>query len=357
MAEYSRIARGSFASTGAARAIYLPFVPDQVEIWNTTAAGTPAQNGIPYAFWDRALGQGAAQYQIFNATPVLTTDTVTANGFSTFEAGLLFQYGAAQQVVSISKASPANVEVTAHGYSTGDIVVLDDLFQTATTGMPQISGVQFQITVVDANNFTIPWNTNQSNYTALAASPAGASVRKVLYPYLYAPGKAVITYLTRGTTTTVVTTEPHNMVVGQQVAFRIPSGWGTIELNSLPNEQIPGSPKYGYVVSVTDARTVVVSIDSSAYTAFDSNQLANPISGLQLPYMVAVGDVNSGGWPITAGSALYPSPIVNGARTINGPAIQGAFINNTRQGFVVGSALVGASSDVICYRATMADYS
>jgi len=357
MAEYSRLARGSFTSSGAMEAVYLPFVPDEIEIWNNTAAGTPTQDGVPYAFWNVAMGQEAAQTQVFNATPVLTTDLLSSGGFSTFKAGLLFQYGAAQQVVSSTKNAGATVfEVTGHGYSTGDVVVFNGLFQSATTGMPQMCNIPFVVTVTGANTFTVPWDSSGSNYTNLAASPSGAQVRKVLYPFLYAPGVSVIADITLGSTTTIDTTAPHNMRVGQEVAFRIPDDWGPVQLNSLPNAVIPGSPIYGYVTSVTDANTVVVDIDSSSYNAFDANQPANPIQGLQIPYLVAVGDVNTGGYPIVAGGDLYPSPLVNDVRTINGPAIQGAFVNNTRQGFVVGANIAGSSNDVIMWRASLADY-
>lgn len=163
----------------------------------------------------------------------------------------------------------------------------------------------------------------------------------------------------------------HNMVVGQQVAFRIPSVYGTTQLNSLPNNVVPGSPIYGYVQSITDNWTVVVNTNSTGYTAFNSNQPFANYPGLQFPQIVPVGDVNSGGWPYTGGS-LYPSPSFptssGGVPTINGPAIQGAFVNNTSQGFIIGagnavvattadtsSHLVGASSDVIYWEAFLDD--
>lgn len=367
MAEYSKMARGSFVSTGAAKPVYLPFQPQTVKMWNYTAALTPAQHGIPKAYWDLGMGQGYAIADLFDATPALTTGVVTSNGVSAFSAGLSLQYGASQQVVSMTKADPAVVEVTAHGYSTGDVVLFQGLYSTQyTAGMPQLDGIPFVITVTDANHFTIPWNTNQSAYTALAASPSGASVKKILYPFLYAPGDSVISSITRGTTTTIVTTAPHNCVAGQEVAFRIPTLWGTIELNSLPNVNIPGSPLYGYVVSVTNSTTLVVNIDSSAYTAFDTNIAVSNVPGLTFPQMVAVGDVNTGGATITSSSNLYPSPTVNGVSTINGPAINGAFVNNTRQGFIIGagatttdasSVLVGSTSDVIYWEAFYYDYS
>ena len=375
MTEYSRMAHGTFTSTGAAKVVNLPFQPDQVELWNYSAAGTPANHGVPYAFWDSNMGQGFAYENVFasfGTTPAvlaLSTDTVIANGISTFAAGSLLQYGASQQVVSITKANPAVVTVTGHGYATGDVVILTGLYQSSSTGMQQIAGIPFTITVTGANTFTIPWNTNQSNYTALSGSPTGASVKKVLYPYLYLPGVSFISGITTGTTTTIDTTDAHNFVVGQEVAFRVPTAWGTTQLNSLPNTLIPGSPIYGYVVAVTDYNTVVVNINSTGYTSFNSNQPFASFAGEQFPQIVAVGDVNTGGVQISAGSQLYPPPYsmpigTTKVNTINGPAIMGAYVNNTAQGFVIGagagtndaaSVLVGANGNTIFWRAYLHD--
>lgn len=372
MAEYSRLAKGSFTSTGAAKVINLPFQPDSIEMWNYSSYATPANNGVPYAYWDAQMGQGYAVEQVFNATPVLSTDVVTSNGFSTFSAGQLLQFGARIQISGITKANPAVVTTaSAHGYASGDVVMFQGLYQSTTTGMPQICDIPFTVTVTAPTTFTIPWNTNQSNYTALSASPTGAYVKKVLYPYLYEPGVAFISAITTGTTTTIDTTAGHNFVVGQEVAFRIPSVYGTTELNSLPNSTIPGSPIYGYVVSVTDYNTVIVNINSSSYTAFNSNQPVASVSGQQFAQIVAVGDVNTGGVQISSGSPLYPPPYTvaigtTRINTINGPAIQGAFINNTSQGFVIGagvgatdtsSVLVGANGNVIYWKAYLSDIS
>lgn len=375
MAEYSRLAKGRFVSTGFAKYVYLPFQPDWVEFINYTAAASGADNGVPHAYWDANMGQGVAVIERFQAANQLTTDTVDSNGISTFSAGQLLQFGARQQVVASTKADPTSFEVTAHGYQTGDVVVFQGLYSTQyTAGMPQMDGIPFTITRTDANNFTVPWNSNQSNYTALAASPAGAYVKKVLYPDLYFPGVTFISGITVGSTTTIDTTAAHNMVVGQEVAFRIPSEWGTTQLNSQPNVLIPGSPVYGYVIAVTDYNTVVVNINSTGYTAYNSNQPVASVSGLSFPQMVAVGDVNSGGVQVSSGSALYPPPYsfpsgstsASFVNTINGPAVMGAFVNNTRQGFVIGGGvsqgdssaiLVGAAEDVIYWRAYLHDYS
>ncbi len=370
MAEYSRIAKGSFVSTGAAQVINLPFQPDSVQMWNYTT--TAVSQNVVSAYWDAKMGQGFALQMGYNATPALIQDRVIANGISSFAAGQLLQFGPTLAISGITKAS-AGVVTTAtnHNLASGDVVVFQGLFQSATTGMPQIAGIPFTVTVTGPTTFSIPWNTNQSNYTALSGSPAGATVKKVLYPYLYFPGTTFISAITTGSTTTIDTTDAHNFRVGQEVAFRIPSQWGMVQLNSLPNVPIPGSPIYGYVVAVTDYNTVIVNIDSSAYTAFNSNQTVASVPGLSYPQIVAVGDVNSGGELISANSVLYPPPIVEPIGTtqigtINGPAIRGAFANNTSQGFIIGngagdvlttSVLVGAASDVIYWRAYLSDFS
>lgn len=364
MTEYSKSARGSFTSTGAAKVIYLPFQPNIIRMTNYTAAATPAQNGVPFANWDAAMGQGGGIMQIFNATPVLVTDNITSGGFSTFSAGQLLQFGSQIQISGITKASPAVVTTAAnHGYSTGDVVIFQGLYQSATTGMPQICGIPFVVTVTGATTFTIPWNTNQSNYTALSGSPSGAFVKKVLYPDIYLPGVNVITAISTGSSTTVSTTTNHNFVAGQQVVFRIPSSWGTTQLNSPQDYPTPGATLFGTVSSVSSNTQFVVNIDSSSFTSFNSNQTVASVPGLSFPQVLAAGDINSGG-AVYSGGSLYPSPSFptssGGVATINGPAIQGAFVNNSRQGFIIGAGtavtltsavLVGANSDVIYWEA------
>lgn len=365
MTEYSRIAKGSVtvATGGGAGPIVLPFIPDRVEFVNYTAQATPTAGFVAKAYWDVVMGQGAATYDFYASGPAYSTGSTATGGISTFKAGDSLLFGAKQQIIGATAANPIVFNVTAHGYKVGDVVMFQGLYQTGTTGMPQISGMPFVVTAVsDANHFAINWNGAQSNYTALSGSPAGAFVMKVLFPFLYVPQVSFIESITTGTTTTIVTTAAHNLVVGQEVAFRIPQAWGTVQLNSLPNVLIPGSPKYGYVVTVTDSRTVVVNIDSTSFTAFNSNQPVASVSGQNFPQMVPVGDVNTGGVQISAGSPLYPAPKFlqeNGSymSTINGPAIQGAFVNNTSMGFVIGSVVAPTAAQVIYWTAYLDDYS
>lgn len=383
MAEYSRLAKGSFTATSASKVINLPFMPDYVEVLNYTnfAAGV-VDNSVVQAFWDNKLVVGAnnpTMIELYNAT-ALVTDVIASNGITAFSAGLSLQYGPVVQHggspvsdFSISKAFPAVVTTVGdHGLQTGDVVIFSNLAQTDTTGMNQIAGVPFMVTRTGATTFTINWNTNQSNYTVFnTATSSGnlGSYKKVLYPDLYLPDINVISAITTGATTTISTAAQHQLQVGSEVGFRIPPVWGTIQLNELPNVLIPGSPIYGYVVAVTDVQNVVVSINSTGYTAFNSNLPFASTAGRTFAQMLAVGDVNTGGVQISAGSQLYPAPkysyaTLNDSSTINGPAIVGSFVNNTRQGFIIGSGLattktsahIMAAGDQVVWRAFLHDY-
>jgi len=383
MAEYSRIAKGHFTSTGNAQIVNLPFAPDRVEITNYTLANTAATSqNIISGKWDVSMGQGTAVIQGYNATPALIFDVVPTGGISTFSGGTLLQYGTTYQYTNagnptfaISKNATAPVVTTsvAHGLSTGNVVIFENLYQTATTGMTQICGIPFTVTVTGTTTFTINWNTNQSTYAAFDSSTATGNVgswKQVLYPYLYAPNQAVISAINTSTNV-ITTTSAHNFQVGQEVAFRIPTLWGSTQLNSLPDVLIPGSPIYYYVTAVTQ-NTFTVAGNLSAVTAYNSNfngSAVIPTGSWTFPQVVGVGDINSGGTAYSGG-ALYPSPLVYSGSgtaavsTINGPAIQGAFVNNTNQGFIVGvgpgrvlttGVLVGANTNVVYWVAYLSD--
>jgi hypothetical protein len=224
--------------------------------------------------------------------------------------------------------------------------------------MPQIAGIPFYVTVVSPTTYTIQYNNNGSNFTAITAGGFNtkAQMTQILYPVLYAPGYANIGFITLGATTTIQTTQPNNFSVGQEVAFRIPQVYGTTQLNSLPNLIIPGSPIYGFVTSITNNTTFVVNINSSMYTAFNPNQPVASVAGLPFPQVVAVGDINSGSL-----LSNFQSPLIyNGysstpVSTINGPAIAGAFVNNTQMGFLIGTSISGTALDVLVWRAYMHD--
>jgi hypothetical protein len=62
-------------------------------------------------------------------------------------------------ITAITKANPCQVTLNSHGFSTGDFVNI-----TGAGGMAQVNGITFQITVIDANNFTLD-GINSTAYT------------------------------------------------------------------------------------------------------------------------------------------------------------------------------------------------
>lgn len=382
MAEYSRLAKGNFISTGNSQVIPLPFQPDRVEMVNySLAAAGVAASKIITAKWDVSMGQGFAVIEGYSSGSVTIFDNITTNGISSFANGIALQYGPNVLLgtgagAGIAKTSATQLTVTTSSANTvqaGQWIVFNNLFETATTGMQTLAGIPFQvISVTSSTVFIVSWVGNAANLTAIDASATGAAgFRQILYPTLYEPGVAypwTIT-VTNGVGT-VNTTAPHNFQIGQEIAFRIPAIYGAQQLNSLPNSSLPGAPNYFYVATVPTSNSFTFN-SAPAITAFS---VANPtfvsFPGLKFAQVVAVGDINSGGFPYTGG-ALYPSPTVyDGASlslitTINGPGIQGAYINNTKQGFIIGNgsgtaitagSLVGASTNVIYWVAYQDDY-
>jgi len=380
MAEYSRIAKGHFTSNGAAQAINLPFQPDRVELINYSAAAAAATSqNIVRALWDVSMGQGTAVIEGYNATPALIFDVVPTSGISSFSAGLSLQYGplfliGAGGGAGIAKTSSTVLTVTtttAHGLVPGNWITFQNLYQTTSTGMQQIAGIPFEVlTVGSTTTFTVGWVGNAANLTAITNAATGAAgFKQILYPTLYAPGVAVPWTITLSAgVVTVNTTAPHNFQVGQEIAFRIPAIYGGQEINELPNSIIPASPQYFYVKTVAkDSFTFNYSGTLSAFSV--ANVPFASFSGNSFPMVFAVGDVNTGGTAYTGGN-LYPSPLLyngfnqNLASTINGPAISGAYVNNTSQGFIIGNgagsvlttgSLVGANTNVVYWVAYLSD--
>lgn len=374
MAEYSRIMTGQVVSNGAfTTAVVLPFIPNYIELSNQTRAA--AASGVTRAWWETDMGQGAAFATTTSGGSDLTSfiTTTTGTGFKTIKAGLALQYGptfflgASGGIVGTSSTVTTITTTAAHGLTTGNWVVFQNLYQTATTGMQQFAGIPFMVTVTSSTVFTINWNASTSAYTTIATGGLNtlASFKQIYHPVIYSPEDSFIAGIsTTLGVTTVVTTAPHNLKIGSEFAFRIPIQWGPYQLNSLPDVYVPGKPIYYYVDTVPTSTTFTIYGFVPPYTAYTANQPFTSFPGQKFPQVVPVGDVNTGGKQLSLGSQLYPSPTVfNGytgsttvpVSTINGPAIEGAFINATFQGFVFGSGVGGTAADVISWRAMMSD--
>jgi len=114
-------------------------------------------------------------------------------------------------------------------------------------------------------------------------------------PQYYQPSRFVISGITLGSTTTITTTANVNYVVLQQVRILVPPAYGCIEIDG----------QTGFVLSLPNPNQVVVSINSSRYSAFISSIFPTQ------PQIVAIGDINSG--PINANGSQFQNIYIPGS--------------------------------------------
>jgi Ubiquitin-activating enzyme E1 FCCH domain len=344
MTEYNKFAEGYFTSTAAtAQLINLPFIPNTFEIWNKTQWGSDnATPQIEYAIGFAEDPAGTA-YVTENVTSSAALENVllTSGGFSFISAGT-YMYGPTLTISSVSKANPAVVTTsTNHNLSTGNVVWI-----YGTTGMLQIAGAAYTVTVTAPTTFTIDVNS-----TGFAAVASAGFCKQLLYSDLYVPQGSIITAISTGTTTTITTAINHKFVVGQEVFFVVPpvqgsaTAWGTVQLDSAGVLQQTGIPQQAYVTSIPNPNQIVVNVNSTGFTAFAFPTSAQASLGMTFAQVFAIGDQNSG-----TTNAVTPLPLVPPAITI-----PGAFYANTHQGVLIGASLLLNTSDVIRWRATYPD--
>ncbi len=349
MTEYNKFAEGYFTVPSTLnKFISLPFLPNTFQIWNKTQWGAAPTGSTPIATAEYAIGfkeDAPGTYYAYGAvasssSAALDATKGTTGGFSFINAGT-YQYGPTLTISSITQANPAVVTTsTAHNLVTGNAVLI-----YGTTGMLQVSGVVYTVTVTGADTFTIDVNSN-----GFAAAASAGFCKQVLYPDLYTPFGCAITAIGTGTTTTVTTAVNHSFVVGQEVFFVIPqvqgsiTSWGTTQLDTFLYNTQNVIPQQAYVTAVS-ANTVTVNVNSTGFTAFAYPTSAQAALGYTYPQILAIGDQNSG-----ATNATNPLPVVPPAITI-----PGAYAANTRLGVLIGSSVLPQDSDVIRWRATYPD--
>ena len=314
---------GSFttpASGNAAQTLKLPFVPDLIEFWiqgnaagdNWTSAANPGAS--KYAFWQSGMASGTALVSANTAGAATDTSVFLASGGIIPVVSAANSIGPSQAGSGITKASPAVMSLTnANVYSTGDVVLLE-----ATTGALQFSGIPWSVTVTGANTYNIG---DAFSSLAFAAAATNVVTRKVNFPTAFSPNLSFIVGMTLAATTTVVCSAPHNLVAGQYVRLVIPSPWGPTQI----------SGQQGVVLSVTDAWTFVVNIDSSAASAFAFPTTAQAAAGVSWPQVIAFGD--------SAASFAGSSQDNN---------FQGVIIGNSA---TVGAAILSENSALVLWRA------
>lgn len=312
----TNVVQGSFTSDGNARNIDLGFLPTRFQTINQTQANSTANPGVvKKSEWNSSLSAGSA-YVVKNTAGAATDESslITSNGFTQVDGRQSVLLGAAVTGTTITKANPAVCTATGHGFVTGDLVQI-----TNNAVMKQLGGLFFTITVIDANTFSIPINTNTANFTAETSFTA----RKVIIGPLYSPQRRTIVGITAANPIVISTSAAHGLTVGQQVRLRIPKVFGMIQADKLQ----------GVITAVTSTTLTIGGIDSSAFTAF--------------------------AWPASSSVPLNFAQIVPiGSGPIGNPAqdlLDDATDNSGIQGINLGSSVCGANNDVIQWIAFRSD--
>lgn len=258
---FTIITGGSFTSTGVAQKLVMPSSPDYMKFVNVSQMANATATDVVAGEWYGAkFGAGATtandgiRWRKAGSSAILidtfATSTAT-NGFTYVSTNPVVEAANANAITAITAASPAVVTQT-NTYSDGDILQF-----YGTTGMLQISGMNFQIS-----------SSSGSGYTLIGLRAAGfafagtaGTTRRISKYAAVDPQFLFITEITKATSAVVRTSVDPTAyyVVGMKIHFSVPASFGMTEINGLT----------GTITAVSAANyTLTVDIDSTAFTTF-----------------------------------------------------------------------------------------
>lgn len=251
---------GSFVSTGAGQKIPLPASCDYFKLENVSAMAATPTGCVAGEWYGSKFGSGASsandgiRWRKSGSHAILidTFGTSTAtNGFTYVSTAPVIEAQSASAITNITAASPAVVTHT-NTYSDGDILQFYN-----TTGMRQISGMNFQISSASGSGYTL---IGLRAVGFAAASTAGFTRRISKYAAVD-PQFLFVTEITKATQAVVRTSvDPTNYyVVGMKVRMSVPYSMGMTQMDGLT----------GKIVSISSANyTMTLDIDSSGFNTF-----------------------------------------------------------------------------------------
>ncbi len=223
MAYDTLIQSGTFVSTGNSVTLNLRGGVDWIRVYNQTALAQAAANLAYEFYWQFPMtpGQGIFWTKLGAVAndPVTVGQLAAGAGFTPVNSSISIP-GANTAITGVSAANPP-VVLTAGVVSVGDIVRLNTL-----DNQPQIGGIDFTVTAINAGvSFTIG-NINLVNSTA---STAGF-YRLIPYDDMFYPRHRYITWIETAVNPKVYLSVTHGYTVGQEVRLSFPGGpsvWGT----------------------------------------------------------------------------------------------------------------------------------
>lgn len=317
--DFQLVASGNFTSDGTAKNISLRSDFDFFETENHSQMATQQATGRGVIFqWRKGYATDSAlEIKKTNSTDALNGVVVTSGGFTRVDqSDQSLGVAKATSGTDVSRANPAVVTVTAHGYSNGDRIRI-----YGTTAMLQIAGMDFTIGSVMTNSFTLAYLDS----SGFAADATAGFVRKVPNNPIFFPQNLYITNITQASQAVVTLSVTHGMAIGGKVRFIVTDANGMSEMNEL----------IGTIVDVdTSANTVTVDIDSTGFTAWTFPTSAVAALGYTQAQMVPVGEINSILTQATQNNAKIIMQLAAGAQSPAGSTSDVIYWRAWKAGFV-----------------------
>lgn len=274
-------------------------LPDYVVSANGTGWGAKSNASALQWEWERSMGNGFAfgmlqssegstpQLPALSAYRLPATSNVAVDAIFSFDTSNPPTFAAlAGTAITTNSGGPSWIVSMAN---TGTIGVGDYVRLLSPAGTAQIGGYSFQVTAVTVNT-SITLGYAATSGLQLAANTTTVNVLK-FYPGRFYPRERRILVIVPGATTKIYFGQQNDFTVGENVYIRVPTkittannGWGTQELNN----------QVGLVTTVTNTATessIVVSINSSGYSAFQFPTTAVGAAGIS---PAVVGPSSSG---------------------------------------------------------------
>ena len=264
------IYRGSLVSTGAVTTINFPAGFDQFILRNRTTLAAGA--GIIESRWWLGMPVGVSQ----NATVAggAVTYAIAAGGFTYVDSSTA-TLGAPIAVTGVSAASPS-VALTATTPLVGQIVRI-----YGTTGMLQIAGMDFSVTVVNPG---VSMTLGFLPAVGFAAPATAGTYRLVPVDLKFYPRRRYITNITPAANAVITMSVAHDIVAGEKISIRCPAVFGMTQIDGLT----------GTITAINlVTNTITVDIDSTAFTAFAFPTSAIAAGGISFPQVVPVGELGT----------------------------------------------------------------
>lgn len=273
------ILTGTFTSDGSQFNLSLPSGYTEFEMTNITDLGSTAANtNVMKAWGSSSMPAGAAIYgpKTSGAATIALPVTITSGGFTFLSDSALTAIGAdtALNGTEINRANPA---VASTGTTTGLVDSVSVVRLYNTTGMLQVSGMDFTVgTIVGSTSFQLKYLNN----SGFAADATGGSFRIINAQDRYYPRSRYITAITAANPAVVTLSVTHGFTVGQLVRLIVPSEFGMVEMDG----------QLATVTAISTANnTITLDIDSSAFTAFAFPTSAVAAAGVSFAQVVPVG--------------------------------------------------------------------